>query len=96
MTTKRPHNSGPIQLSEHLGLAPWQLERALRLGLIPRADRKPRRWSAAIADDALAHIDDIRAKAGTVPDVGANRPFPFALEARQRTRRLDSDGSRGR
>ena len=33
---------GPVQLADHLGLARWQLDRALAGGLIPGPDRAPR------------------------------------------------------
>ena len=64
---------GPVQLADHLGLARWQLDRALADGLIPGPDRARGRWSAAIADAALAGIGAIRAAAGPVPDLGAVR-----------------------
>ena len=64
---------GPVQLADHLGLARWQLDRALADGLIPGPDRPRGRWSATIADAALAGIEAIRAAAGPVPDLGAVR-----------------------
>ena len=57
----------------HLGLARWQLDRALADGLIPGPDRPRGRWSATVADAALAGIEAIRAAAGPVPDLGAVR-----------------------
>lgn len=71
-TVKR-RDYGPVQLCEYLGIARWQLERALDDGLIPQPDRNRSRWSAAIAEAALARIDDITAAAGTIPDCGAVR-----------------------
>jgi hypothetical protein len=71
-TTKR-RDYGPVQLSEYLGLTRWQLERALADGLILPSDRSRGRWSASIAEDALARIDDIKAAAGSIPDVGVFR-----------------------
>ena len=70
---KARRDYGPVQLADHLGLARWQLDRALAGGLLPGPDRPRRRWSAAVADTALAGIEAIRAAAGTVPDVGAVR-----------------------
>lgn len=64
---------GPVQLSDYLGLARWQLERALACGQIPPPDRSGYRWSSDIAEAALARIDDIKAAAGTIPDCGAVR-----------------------
>jgi hypothetical protein len=68
-----PRDYGPVQLADYLGLPRWQLERALAAGLVPAPDRARGRWSAAIADDALARIDAVRAAAGSVPDLGAVR-----------------------
>ena len=64
---------GPVQLADYLGLARWQLDRALGDGLIPGPDRPRGRWSAQIAEAALAGIEAIRAAAGPVPDLGAVR-----------------------
>lgn len=71
--TAKRRDYGPVQLSDYLGLARWQLERALIDGLIPQPDRSRGRWSADIAEAALARIDDIKAAAGTIPDCGAVR-----------------------
>ena len=71
MTARR--NYGPVQLATYLGLEQWQFPRARGAGLIPAPDRARGRWSAAVADDALARIDQIRAVAGSVPDLGAVR-----------------------
>ena len=70
---KARRDYGPVQLADHLGLARWQLDRALAAGLIPGPDRPRGRWSAQVADAALAGIEAIRAAAGTVPDLGAVR-----------------------
>lgn len=64
---------GPVQLATYLGLQQWQLARTVDDGLIPGPDRARGRWSAQIADAALARIDVIRAAAGSVPDLGAVR-----------------------
>ena len=82
MTARRDY--GPIQLATFLGLAQWQLatflglaqwqlDRAFAAGLIPGPDTPRGRWPAAVADAALARIDQIRAAAGSVPDLGATR-----------------------
>ena len=68
-----PRRFGPVQLAAYLGLEQWQLARAVGDGLIPGPDRSRGRWSAPIADAALAGIGVIRAAAGTVPDLGAVR-----------------------
>jgi hypothetical protein len=64
---------GPIQLATFLGLAQWQLDRAMTAGLIPGPDTPRGRWSSAVADVTLARIEDIRAAAGSVPNLGAVR-----------------------
>ena len=68
-----PRRFGPVQLATYLGLEQWQLERAVGDGLIPGPDRSRGRWSAPIADAALANIAVIRAAAGSIPDLGAVR-----------------------
>jgi hypothetical protein len=68
-----PRRFGPVQLAAYLGLEQWQLARAVSDGLIPGPDRSRGRWSAPIADAALAGIGGIRAAAGSVPDLGAVR-----------------------
>ena len=64
---------GPVQLAAHLGLERWQLSRAVQAGLVPGPDRAGGRWSAAAAAAALARAGQIRAAAGSVPDLGAVR-----------------------
>ena len=68
-----PRRFGPVQLATYLGLEQWQLGRAVADGLIPGPDRSRGRWSAPIADAALARIGVIRAAAGSIPDLGAVR-----------------------
>ena len=64
---------GPVQLAAHLGLERWQLSRAVQAGLAAGPDRAGGRWSAAAAAAALARAGQIRAAAGSVPDLGAVR-----------------------
>ncbi len=64
---------GPVQLADHLGLARWQLDRALADGLIPGPDRPGGGWCAAVAEAAWTDIGALCAAAGPVPDVGAVR-----------------------
>lgn len=71
--TVKLRDYGPVQLSDYLGLLRWQLERALDDGLIPQPDRNHGRWSAGVADAALARIEEITAAAGSIPDCGAVR-----------------------
>lgn len=71
MTARRDY--GPVQLATYLGLDRWQSSRAREAGLIPGPDRPRGRWSAEVADAALARVGQIRAAAGSVPDLGAVR-----------------------
>ncbi|CAM5690872.1 putative protein OS=Streptomyces fumanus OX=67302 GN=GCM10018772_70540 PE=4 SV=1 [Streptomyces fumanus] len=72
-TTFKPlADYGPRQFGDRLGFAEWQVERALRLGLIPPADRGGR-WSADVFNEVTARLDAVRAEVGTLPDVGADR-----------------------
>lgn len=64
---------GPVQLAGFLGLQQWQLSRALGDGLIGGPGRPRGRWSAQLAEAALARAGAIRAAAGSVPDLGAVR-----------------------
>jgi hypothetical protein len=64
---------GPLQLAGFLGLARWQVDRVLDAGLIPGPDRPRGRWSARVAEAALERVGEIRAAAGSVPDLGAVR-----------------------
>ena len=73
MTPAARRDYGPVQLADHLGLARWQLDRALADGLIPGPDRPRGRWSAQVADTAWTGIGAICAAAGRVPDLGAVR-----------------------
>ncbi|MER7625788.1 hypothetical protein [Streptomyces sp. NPDC126503] len=71
-TTPSRADYGPRQFPDRLGLAPWEFERALTLGVIPPADVGGR-WSAAVVEDAAARIGEIRVAVGTWPDMGATR-----------------------
>jgi hypothetical protein len=73
MSRRRLRDYGPLQLSDRLGLARWQLQRALDDGLIPPPDVGGARWSAAVAQAALARVDELRATVGALPDLGAWR-----------------------
>jgi hypothetical protein len=63
---------GPVQLAGFLGLERWQLDRALADSLIPSPDTRGK-WPAAVAREAAARLKDIRAAAGSIPDLGAMR-----------------------
>ncbi|BCL32178.1 hypothetical protein ACFFS2_36060 [Streptomyces aurantiacus] len=73
---------GPRQFGDRIAFSEWQFERALRLGLIPAADRAGR-WSAAVFDDVLARLDAIRAVVGSVPDVGATCAEEYLADPRR-------------
>jgi hypothetical protein len=76
-TAKQPADYGPIQLVNRLGLATWQVERAMEAGVLSRPDVKGARWSRAVVEDAAARIEQITAAAGAVPDVGAHRAATY-------------------
>ncbi len=69
----RRRDYGPIQLATFLGLEPWQFCRARQDGLIPGPDRPRDRWSAEVAQAALARIGEIVRAVGAIPDLGATR-----------------------
>jgi hypothetical protein len=60
-------------MGDRLGLARFQVERALTAGLIPPPARAGGRWSASVVDDLANRADEIRAAVGAVPDLGAGR-----------------------
>lgn len=73
-TDTRPLTSyGPVQMGDRLGLARFQVDRALTAGLIPPPARAGGRWSASVVDDLADRADEIRAAVGAVPDLGAGR-----------------------
>ena len=53
--------------------APWPM------GWFPARDRSRARWSAQLADAALAGIGVIRAAAGSIPDLGAVRAASLSM-----------------
>uniref|UniRef100_UPI003F496D36 hypothetical protein n=1 Tax=Amycolatopsis sp. CA-290885 TaxID=3239925 RepID=UPI003F496D36 len=72
-TQRRPlKDYGPIQITERLRLATWQIERAMESGLLTRPDASGR-WPAAAVDDALTRREEIVAAVGALPDMGASR-----------------------
>ena len=73
MTAARRAGYGPVQLAVSLRLERWQFDRVRQAGLIPGPDRARGRWSAAAAAEAEARAGQIRAAAGSVPDLGAVR-----------------------
>lgn len=79
MAKKALETYGPVQFPKHLGLAEWEFQRALNLGLIPAADASGR-WSAAVVASAREELDEIRAAIGTQPDVGPWRAAEVLTE----------------
>ena len=51
----------------------WWLERARRLGLVDGPDREGGRWSADAAERIREGLEELRAKVGALPDLGAGR-----------------------
>lgn len=77
---KVPADYGPQQAPARLGLDLWQWERALRDRLIPAADVRGGRWSAAVVDAALIRVEEIRRATGGLPDCGASRAADVLTE----------------
>lgn len=69
LTARRDY--GRLQAATRLGLAAFQVDRAVAAGLIPAPTGS--RWPAAVIDEAVARIDAIVAVVGTIPDLGAVR-----------------------
>ncbi len=63
---------GPRQFPEALGLKVWEFERAVEQGLIP-ARPASGRWPAAVVEQARERLEEIRARVGDLPDLGAVR-----------------------
>lgn len=72
-TWRPPKDFGPIQIGDRLRLATWQIDRAMAAGLLDRPDPATGRWPAAAVEAALARREEIVARVGSIPDVGANR-----------------------
>jgi len=72
MTAGRGRTYGPRQFPDSLGLSGWEFARALADGLIPPAGPDGR-WPAEVVEDARGRLDEIRARIGDVPDLGASR-----------------------
>lgn len=79
MSTRPLRDYGPRQFPDALGLAGWEFARALTDGLIPGPNTNGR-WPAAVLEDARTRLDDIRAKVGDVPDLGASRAAEILTE----------------
>lgn len=58
-------------IATFFGLEQWQFSRAREAALISAPDRPRDRWSAAVADAALARVGEIVLAAGAIPDLGA-------------------------
>ncbi len=71
--TSRRNDYGPVQFATFLRLELWQVSRGRQAGLIPCPDRPRDRWSAQVADAALARAGEVRRAVGSVPDLGAVR-----------------------
>lgn len=72
MTPRTLRDYGPRQFPDRLGLAMWEFERARADGLIPPPGPTGR-WPSAVVDDVHTQLDEIRAKVGDLPDLGATR-----------------------
>lgn len=79
-TARTPSALGPRQLAAYLEMPEWQLDRAVRLALVPPPDRARGRWSRTTAADITARRDEVAAAAGAVPDLGAVRAAEHLTE----------------
>ncbi|KAB2376993.1 hypothetical protein [Actinomadura montaniterrae] len=71
---RRRSSFGPLQLADYLGVPHWWwLGRARRLGLVDGPDREDGRWSADAAERIREGLEELRAKVGALPDMGAGR-----------------------
>ncbi|MEU9024327.1 hypothetical protein [Actinomadura sp. NPDC048394] len=64
---------GPNQLAARLGLTRWQLRLGREHGLLPEPDLDGERWSARLADECADRRDQVVARFGEEPPVGAIR-----------------------
>jgi hypothetical protein len=78
--TKPLRDYGPVQLGDRLGLARFQIDRALAEGLVPQPDETGGRWPAAVVDELAARGEEIRVSVGQIPDVGAGRAAEVLTE----------------
>jgi hypothetical protein len=85
----RRDDYGPVQLADRLGLPRWQVETAIRLGLIARPDVKDSRWSEVVAADAAARKAEIAA--AVQADAEANRAIGAWRAADHLSTRLHLD-----
>jgi len=70
--TARARSFGPVQLARHLGWLEFQVERGVRLGLVPAPDLGTH-WSVVLVEEFEACAEQIRAEVGSLPDLGATR-----------------------
>jgi hypothetical protein len=66
-----PRGYGRDELAERLRLARWQIDRAVRLGLIPGPDVAGRRWSAEAVAPLTRRRARLAERIGSVQDHGA-------------------------
>jgi hypothetical protein len=64
---------GPNQLAARLGLTRWQLRLGREHGLLPDPDLDGERWSAWLVDECADRRDQVVARFGEEPPVGAIR-----------------------
>jgi hypothetical protein len=70
---RRLRDYGPLQAAQRLQLEPFQIERAVAAGLIPKPNPRTGRWPAAVIDGVAGRVEQIAAAVGTVPHLGAVR-----------------------
>ncbi|MEU7318724.1 hypothetical protein [Streptomyces sp. NPDC007083] len=70
---ERRETFGPVQLSRHLGLKTWQLQRARERGLVPEPDTEQKRWSKELVEPLPDRVEEIRAAVGDHPGLGSEK-----------------------
>ncbi|MDT0347563.1 hypothetical protein [Streptomyces litchfieldiae] len=87
---------GPVQFPNRLGIEQFQFDRALRLGLVPGADLAGGRWSAGVFEAARQRREEILARVGDQPDLGAVRSAEVLQERLGRPVSSDAVSELGR
>ncbi|MET9864524.1 hypothetical protein ABZY93_35390 [Streptomyces smyrnaeus] len=70
---QRRETFGPVQLSRHLGLKTWQLQRARERGLVPEPDTEQKRWSKELVETLPDRVEEILAAVGDHPGLGSEK-----------------------
>lgn len=77
---QRGETFGPVQLSRHLGLKTWQLQRARDRGLVPEPDTEQQRWSKELVETLPGRVEEILAAVGDHPGLGSGKAAEHLAE----------------